>query len=181
PPPRRRDTEPSAPAARAEAPARTAPARQPAPIPEGESTVRIPFRGVRRTIANRLRESVNQAVHFNVMDEADVSALDHLRRKLAAASGEKVSFLPFVASAVCRVLTMSQFRAMNATVDEKAGDPNYDAAIVQHRAVHLGIATDTESGLMVPVIRDCDALGVLEIGREITRLAGAARDRDRKS
>lgn len=177
PPPRRRDTEPSAPAARAEAPARTAPARQPAPIPEGESTVRIPFRGVRRTIANRLRESVNQAVHFNVMDEADVSALDHLRRKLAAASGEKVSFLPFVASAVCRVLTMSQFRAMNATVDEKAGDPNYDAAIVQHRAVHLGIATDTESGLMVPVIRDCDALGVLEIGREITRLAGAARDR----
>jgi pyruvate dehydrogenase E2 component (dihydrolipoamide acetyltransferase) len=154
-----------------------APRREAPQIPQGQDTVRIPFRGVRRTIASRLRESVNQAVHFNVMDEADVSALDHLRRKLAAASGEKVSFLPFVASAVCRVLTGAQFRAMNATVDEKPGDNNYEASIVQHRAVHLGIATDTDSGLMVPVIRDCDALGVLEIGREITAVAGAARGR----
>jgi pyruvate dehydrogenase E2 component (dihydrolipoamide acetyltransferase) len=153
------------------------PTREPVSIPEGESTIRIPFRGVRRTIAARLRESVNQAVHFNVMDEADVSALDLLRRKLASASGEKVSFLPFVAAAVCRVLTEPQFRAMNATVDEQPGDANYDAAIIQHRAVHLGIATDTESGLMVPVIRDCDALGVLEIGREIAGIAAAARDR----
>lgn len=145
-------------------------ARTPAAAP-GEPVTRIPFRGVRRTIANRLRESVNQAVHFNVMDEADVSALDVLRRKLAAASGEKVSFLPFVAAAVCRVLTMPQFRAMNATVDDKAEE------IVQHRAVHLGIATDTDSGLMVPVIRDCDALGVLEIGRQVAQIANAARTR----
>lgn len=168
-----------APAARTPAPARSAPAPKPAAasIPEGQDTVRIPFRGVRRTIAARLRESVNQAVHFNVMDEADVSALDGLRRKLAAASGEKVSFLPFVASAVARVLTSAEFRAMNATVDEKPGDTNYDASIVQHRAVHLGIATDTESGLMVPVIRDCDALGVLEIGRQITAIAASARNR----
>jgi pyruvate dehydrogenase E2 component (dihydrolipoamide acetyltransferase) len=151
--------------------------REVASIPAGQDTVRIPFRGVRRTIANKLRESVNQAVHFNVMDEADVSALDGLRKKLAAASGEKVSFLPFVASAVSRVLTRPEFRAMNATVDEKPGDGNYEASIVQHRAVHLGIATDTENGLMVPVIRDCDALGVLEIGREITAIAGAARSR----
>lgn len=174
---------PAAPAARPAparpSPAAPAPAPRPSPanIPAGADTVRIPFRGVRRTIANRLRESINQAVHFNVMDEADVSALDSLRRKLAAASGEKISFLPFVASAVCRVLTDSRFRAMNATVDEKAGDANYDAAIVQHRAVHLGIATDTESGLMVPVIRDCDAFGVLEIGRHIADIAQSARDR----
>ncbi len=158
----------------------TAPAparREVASFPSGESSVRVPFRGVRRTIANRLRESVNQAVHFNVMDEADVSTLDGLRKKLAAASGEKLSFLPFVAAAVCRVLTDARFRAMNATVDEKPSDANYDAAIVQHRAVHLGIATDTESGLMVPVIRDCDALGVLEIGRHIAHVAEAARNR----
>ena len=142
-----------------------------------QDSIRIPFRGVRRTIANRLRESVNQAVHFNVMDEADVSTLDGLRKKLGAASGEKLSFLPFVAAAVCRVLTDPRFRAMNATVDEKAGDAGYDAAIVQHRAVHLGIATDTDSGLMVPVIRDCDALGVLEIGRHIAHVADAARTR----
>lgn len=158
------------------APARM-PHREVAAFPQGESSVRVPFRGVRRTIANRLRESVNQAVHFNVMDEADVSMLDGLRKKLAAASGEKISFLPFVAAAVCRVLTDARFRAMNATVDEKPGDANYDAAIVQHRAVHLGIATDTENGLMVPVIRDCDAFGVLEIGRHISHIADAARNR----
>jgi len=154
------------------------PARREVPsFPAGSESVRVPFRGVRRTIANRLRESINQAVHFNVMDEADVSTLDGLRKKLAAASGEKLSFLPFVASAVCRVLTRAEFRALNATVDEKPSDPNYEAAIVQHRAVHLGIATDTDSGLMVPVIRDCDALGVLEVSRHIAHVAESARSR----
>lgn len=167
-----------APTASARRASEPAPAPRPAPsFPPGQDTQRIPFRGVRRTIAARLRESVNQAVHFNVMDEADVSALDILRRRLAAASGEKVSFLPFIASAVCRILTDARFRAMNATVDEKPGDANYEASIVQHRAVHLGIAADTDTGLMVPVIRDADALGVLELGRHIAHVAGAARDR----
>ncbi len=146
-----------------------APAQQPA-IPPGADTAVIPFRGVRRTIANRLRESVSTAVHFTVMDEADVPELDSLRRRLAAASGEKVSFLPFVCSAVCRALA-GRFGALNATVDDKAEQ------IVQHRAVHLGIATDTDSGLMVPVIRDADKLGVLEIGRQIDAIARAARER----
>ena len=159
------------------APAAAPARREPASFQSGQDAIRIPFRGVRRTIANRLRESVNQAVHFNVMDEADVSALDTLRRKLGAASGEKLSFLPFVASAVCRVLTDTRFRALNATVDEKPEDAGYEAAIVQHRAVHLGIATDTDNGLMVPVIRDCDGLGVLEIGRHIVHAAESARSR----
>jgi pyruvate dehydrogenase E2 component (dihydrolipoamide acetyltransferase) len=159
------------------------PAAAPAPAARSvasyapEEATRIPFRGVRRTIANRLRESVDRAVHFTVMDEADASTLDSLRRKLAAASGEKVSFLPFVASAVARVLSRSEFRALNATVDEKPEDPSYEASVVQHRAVHLGIATDTDNGLMVPVIRDCDRLGVLEIGRAVTMLAEMARSR----
>lgn len=163
-----RTTPPAKPASRPEPqPART----RPQPAPAGDELTRIPFRGVRRTIANRLRESVNQAVHFTVMDEADVAALDTLRRRLASASGEKVSFLPFVASAVCRTLADPRFRALNANVDDTAEE------IIQHRAVHLGIATDTEAGLMVPVIRDCDALGVLEIGRAITFIAQSARDR----
>lgn len=167
-----------APAPRTPVPAAPARAATPAPAPRpaatfapGEAVTRIPFRGVRRTIANRLRESVNQAVHFNVMDEADVSALDTLRKKLAAASGEKVSFLPFVCSAVCRTLSMDQFRVLNSTTD----DANEE--IVQHRAIHMGIATDTENGLMVPVVRDCDALGVLEIGRHVNQIASSARDR----
>jgi pyruvate dehydrogenase E2 component (dihydrolipoamide acetyltransferase) len=146
-------------------------------FPSGQDAVRVPIRGTRRTIANRLRESIDRAVHFNVMDEADVAPLDNLRRKLAAASGEKLSFLPFVGAAVCRVLTDARFRSMNATVDERPDDPSYESAIIQHRAVHLGIATDTDSGLMVPVIRDCDGLGVLEIGRHIVHAADSARAR----
>lgn len=159
----------SAPASAPRDPARAA--------PSADEITRIPFRGVRRTIANRLRESMNQAVHFTVMDEADVTGLDSLRRRLAAASGEKVSFLPFVASAVCRVLADARFRALNATVDEKAGDESYAASIVQHRSVHLGIATDTDNGLMVPVIRDADRLGVLEVSRSIASVAEGARSR----
>jgi pyruvate dehydrogenase E2 component (dihydrolipoamide acetyltransferase) len=107
------------------------------------------------------------------MDEAESTALDGLRKKLAAASGEKISFLPFVAGAVTRVLA-GEFGVMNSTVDEADED---NAEIIQHRAVHLGIATDTGSGLMVPVIRDADKLGLLQMSREITRIANSARDR----
>ncbi|MFT3685785.1 MAG: dihydrolipoamide acetyltransferase family protein [Phycisphaerales bacterium] len=138
--------------------------------PGAEETTRIPFRGVRRTIANRLHQSVSTAVHFTVMDEADVTQLESLRKKLAAASGEKVSFLPFVAAAVCRCLA-GEFKEFNSTTDDEKSE------IVRHRAVHIGIATDTENGLMVPVIRDCDKLGVLEIGRHIAHVAESARNR----
>lgn len=138
------------------------------------SSLRIPFRGVRRTIAERLRHSVNHAVHFNVMDDADVTALDDERRRLVAASGEKVSFVSLVAAAVCRILSgrMGQaFNRLNSTVDDEQQE------IIQHRSVNLGIATDTDNGLMVPVIRDADKLGVLQLQREINQLAKAARDR----
>src|SRR6185436_14801860 len=159
-------------AAPATRPSRPAPAtRQTAPSSASDEETRIPFRGVRRTIANRLKESIAQTVHFTVMDEADASTLDILRRKLAAASGEKVSFLPFVASAVCRVLQDQRFRVLNSTTDDKAEE------IIQHRSVHLGIATDTDSGLMVPVIRDTDRLGVLEVSRAIGMIADMARTR----
>jgi pyruvate dehydrogenase E2 component (dihydrolipoamide acetyltransferase) len=154
--------------------AQAAPVAPPAPRAAlgapGQETVRVPFRGVRRTIANRLRESVSQTVHFTVMDEADVSALEALRKKLGAASGEKLSFLPFVAAAVARCLA-GEFAEFNSTTDDAKEE------IVRHRAVHLGIATDTDNGLMVPVVRDCDKLGVLEIGRHIAHVAESARNR----
>jgi pyruvate dehydrogenase E2 component (dihydrolipoamide acetyltransferase) len=170
------EVEPAQPPAPA-APAKRGPAettRAMASPAAAAETDRIPFRGVRRTIAEHLRYSVNRAVHFTVMDEADVSALDELRRRLVAASNEKISLLPFVAAAVCRVLTGRhgpQFRRLNSTVDDDRQE------IVQHRAVHLGVATDTESGLMVPVIRNANQLGVLEISRQIADVAREARDR----
>ena len=143
-------------------------ARPPVLVPAGDSQI-IPMRGVRRTIANRLRESVDRAVHFSVMDEADVTELDDVRKRLAAASGEKISYLPFVASAVCRAL--KAFPMLNATVDDE------QEHIARHSFVHLGIATDTDQGLSVPVIPNSDALGVLEIGRHISELARMTRDR----
>lgn len=149
--------------------ATTAPERRPSRVPAPSEQTRIPMRGVRRTIAQRLRQSMDTAVHFNVMDEADVSALDAVRKRTAAASGEKVSFLPFVMGAVCRALRA--FPALNATVDDEAGE------IVRHRSAHIGMAADTEHGLTVPVIFDADTMGVLELARQIEDLARMTRDR----
>lgn len=140
----------------------------------GQHTASIPFRGVRRTIAQRLRASVDTAVHFTVVDEADVTALDALRRQMSEATGVKLSFLPFVCAAVSRSLSArlgGRFGALNATVDDDKGE------IVQYAAVHLGIATDTDSGLMVPVLPDADQLGPVELAGAIADTAKAARDR----
>lgn len=164
PPAQRRESH-SAPVLATNVPARQAPA---APSSPGELT-RIPFRGVRKTIANRLRESVNTAVHFNVMDEADVTTLDVVRKRTAASSGEKMSFLPFVVSAVCKAL--QSYPSLNATVDDDAGE------ILRHRAAHIGVAADTDHGLTVPVMFDADRMGVLQIAREIENLAKMTRDR----
>ena len=139
-------------------------------VEQGQDEARTEFRGIRRTIANKLRESVDTAVHFTVMDEADITELDALRKEVSAHSGVKLSPLPFVCAAVARTLG-GRFGALNATVDSERDE------IVEHGAVHLGIATDTDSGLMVPVIRDADRMDVVTLAREIARVAGAARDR----
>ncbi|MFK7883649.1 MAG: dihydrolipoamide acetyltransferase family protein [Phycisphaerales bacterium] len=139
-------------------------------IQPGQDLAKTPFRGVRRTIANRLRDSVNTAVHFTVVDEADVTALDDYRRQVTQQTGVKLSFLPFVGAAVCRALA-GRFGAMNAVVDDQ------NEEIVQHAAVHLGIATDTESGLMVPVIPNADQMDPVRLAQEIATTAASARDR----
>lgn len=165
---------PAVPARETAAPAEPAGARAQSPSANPADSVRVPFRGVRRTIAEHLRHSVNHAIHYTVMDEADVSSLDELRRRLMAASNEKITFLPFVSFAICRVLSGrfgEHLRRLNSTVDDASQE------IVQHRPVHLGIATDTDTGLMVPVIQNADRIGVLEIGRHIARIAHSARER----
>ena len=129
----------------------------------------IAFRSVRRKIAERLRESVQTAVHFNVMDEADVSALDVFRKQYALDHNEKVGFLPFILAAVTR--SLKKFPALNTTVDDKA------AAMIRHRSVHLGLAVDTDHGLTVPVIRDAETLGVVPLEHAVKDLAAQARDR----
>jgi len=152
-------------------------AHRPIPNPAQQSIVQpgqaeghIPFKGIRRTIANRLRESVSTAVHFTVMDEADVTTIDALRKELTAQTGVKISFLPFVCAAVSKALA-GKFGAMNAIVDEA------NAEIVEYAAVTLGIATDTENGLMVPVIRDADQMNLVDLAQAIAGIAASARDR----
>lgn len=147
------------------------PARQRTTIPSGQDVLRTPFKGVRRVIADRLSQSVHTAVHFTVMDDADITELDTFRTRLIGATGEKLSYLPFVAVAITKALGEAEFARMNSTVDDAAQE------ILTHRSVHLGIATDTENGLMVPVIRDAGALGVVQLSREIASLAAAARSR----
>src|SRR5205814_404660 len=126
------------------APPRNIPMMERRPGPQmqpGQENLRIPFRGVRRRIAEHLKQSVLHAVHFTIMDEADVTALDSLRRRLVEFQGNKMSFLPLVAAAVCRVLSGRddpKFNRLNSTVDEDGQE------IIQHRSVNLGIATDTE-------------------------------------
>ena len=158
-----------------EAHRRTEPKREPAPQRKpGEDVTRIPFRGLRRTIAGRLRESVDRAVHFTVMDEADVTKLEATRRRLIAATGQKVSLLPFACVAVARVLSGEfgyELQRLNSTTDDD------NSEIHQHNRVHLGLAVDTSSGLMVPVIRDANTLGVMQLGERIGEVAAGSRDR----
>jgi pyruvate dehydrogenase E2 component (dihydrolipoamide acetyltransferase) len=150
----------------------------PPPVPDlgsnGNGVTHVPFRGLRRTIAKRLRQSIDAAVHFTVMDEADVTALDAARRRLVVATGQKISLLPFVCAAVARVLTGSEgveHARLNATVDDDKHE------ILRHKQVNLGLAVDTAEGLMVPVVRRANELGVVELGQQINALASACRGR----
>jgi pyruvate dehydrogenase E2 component (dihydrolipoamide acetyltransferase) len=133
------------------------------------SDTRIPFRGVRRKIAEALSHSVRTAVHFTVVDEADVTALDRKRKEYAQVLGRKLSFLPFVMLAVCRALR--QHPALNANVDDDAGE------IINRAAINLGCAVDTDHGLMVPVIRSADKLSIVQLGDMVTDLAAQCRNR----
>jgi pyruvate dehydrogenase E2 component (dihydrolipoamide acetyltransferase) len=168
----------SATAAARSASTSSAPKTAPAPAPtsfaqikvdaEGTSE-RVAFKGVRRKIAEALERSVKTAVHFTVMDTADVTQLDRVRRQQAAASGEKVSFLPFLVQATCRALR--KYPKMNAVVDDAASE------ILIKGVINMGIAVDTDHGLMVPVIAQADRLGIFPLGREIVKVAEACRNR----
>ena len=130
---------------------------------------RIAFRGVRRKIADSLRRSVNTAVHFTCTDDADVTSLDTKRREYAKVLGIKLSFLPFVLLAVCRGL--KQHPQLNANVDDEAGE------ILLKHPINLGIAVDTDHGLMVPVMHGAERLGLAELSSTVAALAEACRTR----
>ena len=130
---------------------------------------RIPFRGVRRKIAQSLHHSVQTTVHFTVVDEADVTAINRKRKGYEQLLGRKLSLLPFVMSAVCQALL--KHPAINATVDDFVDE------ILIRSVVNLGCAVDTEHGLMVPVIHDADQLSVVQLADAVGAAAKGCRDR----
>ena len=130
----------------------------------------IPVIGLRRRIAQKMQESKRRIPHFSYVEEIDVTELEALRVQLnnrhAVARG-KLTLLPLIARAM--VLALDEFPQMNARYDDEAG------IVTRHRPVHLGIATQTDGGLMVPVLRHAEAQDLWGFAREVARLVDAAR------
>jgi pyruvate dehydrogenase E2 component (dihydrolipoamide acetyltransferase) len=152
---------------------RVAPSARPAFAPVAVSgdgvSQRIPFRGVRRKIAQALSHSIHTAVHFTVVDEADVTALDKKRKEYSAVIGQKLTLLPFIMAAVCKAL--KKHPALNANVDDAKEE------ILWKSSVNLGCAVDTEHGLMVPVISTADQRSIVQLGDAVKDLAARCHNR----
>ena len=137
-----------------------------------ERSDEIPVIGIRRLIAQRMSEAARSIPHFSYVEEIDITELRTLREHLNAQAGKGVaslSYLPFIVAALLKALP--RFPQCNA---------HYDAAremLLRHRAVHVGIATQTAEGLKVPVVRSAQRLELRALATEIARVTTAARDR----
>jgi len=125
--------------------------------------------GLRRKIAENMQEAKRRIPHFTLVEEYDVTALEETRAMMNADRGSnpKLTLLPFLITAMARAL--ADWPMLNATYDDDAN------VITRSGAVHMGMATQTPSGLMVPVIRNAQGLSVWQIAMEILRLSDAAR------
>jgi pyruvate dehydrogenase E2 component (dihydrolipoamide acetyltransferase) len=143
-----------------------------APVAPGQRIEeRVPLKGVRKAIANAMVKSVYTAPHVTIMDEVDVSALVELRSKAKAIGekkGIKLTYLPFIVKAL--VAAVKQYPALNASIDDEKSE------IVYKRYYNIGIATDTENGLIVPVIEDADLKPIWQIAAEINDKAVRGRE-----
>ncbi|MEH3101345.1 dihydrolipoamide acetyltransferase family protein [Sphingomonas adhaesiva] len=125
--------------------------------------------GMRRRIAENMAASKRHIPHFTYVDEIDVTELERVRADLNANRGQrpKLTMLPLMIVAICR--TLPDFPMLNARYDDEAG------VVTRSGRVHLGMATQTDAGLTVPVIRDAQDRNVWQLATEIARLADAAR------
>ncbi len=148
------------------------PAAPPAAPPASEDLVeRIPIRGVRRTISDHMHRSKTTAAHFTYVEEVDVTELVALREKArswAEERGAKLTYLPFILKAL--VAALREHPSLNATVDWEANE------IQQKRYYNIGIATATDEGLIVPVLKGADGKSLLGIAKEIEALSQRARE-----
>lgn len=142
----------------------------PSPAAGPAEEERIPFRGRRRMAAKKMVLSKTAIPHALLVDEADATRLLEARdavRPVAAREGVKITILPFIVQAV--VTALRAHPAMNASLDEERGE------IVLKKHYDIGIAVDAEDGLVVPVLRDAGDRTIVELAREIERLAEGAR------
>ena len=135
--------------------------------------------GLRKRIAQNMAASKRNIPHFSYVEEVDVTALEEMRADLNANRGgadssrPKLTMMPLIITAICKLIP--QFPMINARFDDEAN------VVTRHGAVHLGMATQTDAGLMVPVIRDAQSQNLWQLANTITRLATAARDGSAKS
>jgi 2-oxoisovalerate dehydrogenase E2 component (dihydrolipoyl transacylase) len=152
------------------APEKPAPLRARAPASTESATEEIKVIGIRRLIAQRMSEAKRNIPHFAYVEEMDVTDLEALRRHLNskhAPGTPSLTYLPFLVLALVRVL--KDFPQANAQYDAERG------VIIRHRAVHVGVATQTPDGLKVPVVRDAQALSLWDLAAEMRRVSEAAR------
>ena len=131
--------------------------------------------GLRRRIAENMAASKRNIPHFSYVEECDVTAMEEMRAQLNSARDNrpKLTMLPLLITAICR--TLPDFPMLNARYDDEAG------VVQRYGSVHLGMATQTDGGLMVPVIRDAQDRNLWQLAAEIVRLAEAARSGSAKS
>ncbi|EDL62893.1 dihydrolipoamide acetyltransferase family protein, partial [Bacillus sp. SG-1] len=141
-------------------------------VPEGEfPETREPMSGIRKAIAKAMVNSKQTAPHVTLMDEVDVTKLWAHRKKfkeVAAEKGVKLTFLPYVVKALTSALR--EYPALNTSLDDKTSE------IVHKHYYNIGIAADTDKGLLVPVVKNADRKSMFSISNEINELAGKARD-----
>lgn len=131
--------------------------------------------GLRRRIAENMQAAKRHIPHFTYVEECDVTELERMRAQLNAGRGDKpkLTMMPLLIAAICKIIP--QFPMINARYDDEAN------VVTRHGAVHLGMAAQTDNGLMVPVIRDAQAQNLWQLAQEIKRLADAAREGTAKS
>ncbi|MDK2755194.1 MAG: 2-oxo acid dehydrogenase subunit E2 [Blastomonas fulva] len=131
--------------------------------------------GMRKRIAQNMAESKRNIPHFTYVEEIDVTKMEDMRGEMNASRGDrpKLTTLPILIAAICK--TLREYPMLNARYDDEAN------VVTRFGAVHLGIATQTDAGLMVPVLRGAESLSVWDMASEIARLADAARSGKAKS
>jgi pyruvate dehydrogenase E2 component (dihydrolipoamide acetyltransferase) len=141
------------------------PALQPGQLEE-----RVPFRGLRKKISEKMRQSKDHAAHFTYVEEADVTQLVKLRdqaKEIGARQGVKVTYLPFIMKTM--VAALKHYPILNSSLDEEKGE------LIYKHYYNIGLSVQTEEGLTAPVIKDVGNKSILQIAKDIQEVVERAR------